>query len=501
MGIRDKLKSKLMSSERRNSSKIDIAADPYTTRQRGSTSEVQATLSRDGRYGTTDQTTRIAEEKEHVKLAQDSDVTKAKNWDLKVLVEPSEQENIIDIVAVHGIGADPSDTWAHRETWVDWLQNKEMLPKIFPNARIMRFDYDSKWFGGFDEPHTETCVRHVSSQLVKSLQTLRKDLARPLIFIAHSFGGFPVMHALRYSHDKPNEWGNSFQFTAGLAFFGVPFRGRQGLPIEELVRLIRDFKITKDPNFQIWANAMSTSVAESQYLTETVLHYLKTRGDRPVPITCFFETEPSPVGRFFDKPHKEYVVPEGSACVDPSDGVARAALARHHYNLQKFSGPEDSQWKNIVVPQMKSLAQNASAFFKNTPTLNDDQIFVFKNLRTMEDAEFDSHANESIATCDERTRQELLDTISQWTDSPMDCEHIYWLEGKAGTGKSTIARTVADRLYEKGLLAASFFFKRDEADRRSAKYFFTTIAVQLVRIMPAVAAHMRSAIEANPGIA
>jgi cytidylate kinase len=39
-------------------------------------------------------------------------------------------------------------------------------------------------------------------------------------------------------------------------------------------------------------------------------------------------------------------------------------------------------------------------------------------------------------------------------------ERCIWLNGLAGTGKSTIARTVARRYFEQKRLGASFFFSR-----------------------------------------
>lgn len=119
----------------------------------------------------------------------------------------------------------------------------------------------------------------------------------------------------------------------------------------------------------------------------------------------------------------------------------------------------------------------------------------------MEGAAFDSHANEHVATCLKGTRCELLEKINQWADGSITREHIYWLQGKAGTGKSTVALTVAHGLAAQGRLAASFFFKRSESDRGNAGLFFTTIAAQLVRRLPAVAKYVRNAIEADPNIA
>jgi hypothetical protein len=74
------------------------------------------------------------------------------------------------------------------------------------------------------------------------------------------------------------------------------------------------------------------------------------------------------------------------------------------------------------------------------------------------------------------------------------------MNGGAGTGKSTISRTVAQSFADKGTLGASFFFKRGEADRGSMALFFPTIASQLVQTLPSIAPHIREAVEANPTI-
>lgn len=70
----------------------------------------------------------------------------------------------------------------------------------------------------------------------------------------------------------------------------------------------------------------------------------------------------------------------------------------------------------------------------------------------------------------------------------------------AGTGKSTISRTVAQHFADKGELGASFFYKRGEGDCGNAALFFTTITFQLVQKFPSLAPHVRNAIEANPAI-
>ena len=55
------------------------------------------------------------------------------------------------------------------------------------------------------------------------------------------------------------------------------------------------------------------------------------------------------------------------------------------------------------------------------------------------------------------------------------------MNGLAGTGKSTIAQTIAERAFADGRLGASFFCSRDFEDRSNIKSIFPTLAVQLAR--------------------
>ena len=86
-----------------------------------------------------------------------------------------------------------------------------------------------------------------------------------------------------------------------------------------------------------------------------------------------------------------------------------------------------------------------------------------------------------------------------WADDPQG-RCIFWLKGMAGTGKSTISRTVARSFSNRGVLGASFFFKRGERGRGNATLLFPTIASQLAVEEPAVAAHIRAAIDADPHV-
>jgi hypothetical protein len=58
-------------------------------------------------------------------------------------------------------------------------------------------------------------------------------------------------------------------------------------------------------------------------------------------------------------------------------------------------------------------------------------------------------------------------------------ETVYWLSGGAGTGKTTIAQSVAQISHDLGHTTATFFFSRLSDERRSHAYVIPTLAYQL----------------------
>jgi hypothetical protein len=100
------------------------------------------------------------------------------------------------------------------------------------------------------------------------------------------------------------------------------------------------------------------------------------------------------------------------------------------------------------------------------------------------DAPFNSYAKQHERPCLRDTRVGLLQEIHSWADG-LDERCIFWLSGLAGTGKSTIARTVARSYFDEGRLAASFFFSRGGGDVSHAGMFVTSIAKQVAHNVPA----------------
>jgi WD40 repeat protein len=128
-----------------------------------------------------------------------------------------------------------------------------------------------------------------------------------------------------------------------------------------------------------------------------------------------------------------------------------------------------------------------------------DQKLSLDRLPYADGATYDSHAEEHNPKCHPDTRVELLTEIHAWVGNP-EAESIFWLSGMAGTGKSTISRTIAESLSKSRQLGASFFFKRGEGDRGRAGKFFTTIAKQLAHQEPSLAPILKSVLDEDPSI-
>ena len=97
------------------------------------------------------------------------------------------------------------------------------------------------------------------------------------------------------------------------------------------------------------------------------------------------------------------------------------------------------------------------------------------------------------------TREAVLDKIELWTRD-FDKPPVYWLNGLVGTGKSTIAQTIAERVFANGELGASFFCSRDFSERRDLQFIFPTLAIQLARKYTKFRSILVPLVQSDPGI-
>ena len=136
---------------------------------------------------------------------------------------------------------------------------------------------------------------------------------------------------------------------------------------------------------------------------------------------------------------------------------------------------------------------------------------VIPGLRYSDQAGFDVGAGRS--ECTPSTRKEILSAVKKWAlrdasnagGATSDIYHfpndrrVLWINGLAGSGKSTIAQSMASWCDKQGLLGASFFCARF-GDRNNVQLIFPTIAHQLASKHPGFCEAATKAVRENPDI-
>jgi len=84
--------------------------------------------------------------------------------------------------------------------------------------------------------------------------------------------------------------------------------------------------------------------------------------------------------------------------------------------------------------------------------------------------------------------------------SPQD-QNVLWLNGLAGTGKSTIAQSFSEMVAYEGFLGASFFCSQDYLNRKELKNIFPTLAYQLASHYPDFQSHIITALKQDSTLA
>src|SRR5215471_3021001 len=98
------------------------------------------------------------------------------------------------------------------------------------------------------------------------------------------------------------------------------------------------------------------------------------------------------------------------------------------------------------------------------------------------------------------TRTALIQSITDWAMNPPGRQNVLWVHGLAGSGKSTLSTTVANRLREKGSLGAFLFFDRDVAERSDPATVIRTIAYQVGSCHTAIGTAIAAAVESFPSV-
>ncbi|KAK3357688.1 hypothetical protein B0T25DRAFT_166748 [Lasiosphaeria hispida] len=267
-------------------------------------------------------------------------------------------ETYIDIIAVHGLGSSVDWSWTWRDKSgqsppVHWL--RDLLPAIVPNARIIVYNYDSKWHSNAPKVRLQLCAE----DLVQSVFAFCGGrVHRPVIFIGHSLGGLVIQHGLVHAHST-EAYTELPRRTVGFLPLGSPFLGSK---MHTFANRAAQFMSLSGSHRGIIDELELNNPA----LVEKIEEFCQLP-DMTAVTRCFFELYETDYGRRFRIPGMVtgMVVSEDSACVP---GCERFPLQTDHLKLNKYSGPNDRSFLS-VSEQIRKLYANANAVVHQRNTL------------------------------------------------------------------------------------------------------------------------------------
>ncbi|KAI4117122.1 MAG: hypothetical protein LQ345_002570 [Seirophora villosa] len=143
-----------------------------------------------------------------------------------------------------------------------------------------------------------------------------------------------------------------------------------------------------------------------------------------------------------------------------------------------------------------NIDDNVNQLKQHQKAIEQDRLLA--KLPSAVEASFDSYHRQHQTHCIKDTRVELLQQLQEWSAS--HDRPIYWLSGMAGTGKSTIARTLAAQLKDSKTLWGNFFFSRSSGEANNAVKFVGTLAYHLANVSPLLKESMCEAISLHEDV-
>ncbi|KAG9090744.1 hypothetical protein FRC06_000894 [Ceratobasidium sp. 370] len=121
-------------------------------------------------------------------------------------------------------------------------------------------------------------------------------------------------------------------------------------------------------------------------------------------------------------------------------------------------------------------------------------------MRPVKEARYDSGGTKVRRTkCTPGTRAPLLNDLVNWANEENGAK-VYWMNGMAGTGKTTIAFSLCHMLKRTNQLAASFFCSRQLPGCRDISRIVPTLSYQLARLSPAFKDQLCQVLKDDPDI-
>ncbi|OAA59021.1 WD40/YVTN repeat-like-containing domain protein [Niveomyces insectorum RCEF 264] len=166
-------------------------------------------------------------------------------------------------------------------------------------------------------------------------------------------------------------------------------------------------------------------------------------------------------------------------------------------------GKAMESFKDKIV-ELSAKMNELKESFEASQVFGQEQANLVSRLPHDDNAPFDSIASKH-RTCLDGTQRATLATIQKWIEDK-DAPLVLWLHGMAGTGKSSIAQTVATQLHKQMslttnkrvddvYLGSSYFILREDNTRNRLNNLISTVALELTQTFPLLKPYVAEALK------
>ncbi|KAH6906307.1 hypothetical protein BKA70DRAFT_405771 [Coprinopsis sp. MPI-PUGE-AT-0042] len=203
----------------------------------------------------------------------------------------------------------------------------------------------------------------------------------------------------------------------------------------------------------------------------------KGKQQRPIPLTL-----PKPLASLETRAGS--LSPVESPDTPSFDGLKPSPFAyAHDFNIE-----------SLIAFEAKTMQYNV---FQGHPTATGGELLL-QSIAC--NALYDAGTEFSPPKCSKETREELISKMWDWITKGCGKESMLVLTGLAGTGKSSLMHTMAEKAENAGLNSAAWFFGKCDHTRNSKQRLIATLAYQLGLRHPEFQGMLHATIQHDPSI-
>lgn len=191
--------------------------------------------------------------------------------------------------------------------------------------------------------------------------TRSRKTTRPIIFVAHSLGGFVTANGLASDYSTDTQGQEVVDNTCGAIFLGTPFKGSSKAQWAIMAeRILGVFKDSSDLTIQdLDKSSVKLQQISKEFIKILMDRYASKEGNlRPIQVACFFEAKDTKkgikvMGKTITKNWGQIVTSDSASL----PGYKPISIKANHSLMSKFADDQDQGYLD-VTGAMKLMISN-----------------------------------------------------------------------------------------------------------------------------------------------